>query len=333
MCKITPSIKECLKEQPQRSGSYQWIFAHQGDLMEYTPDFDPEQYDIVQVNGAPIDFPIIYNLRKKLGKDSDTKLVVNNDYVSEAWEDRKIMPALWHQAFDQADMLFGTEPAQTSMLSERAFCMPHPTNTKMLKHFRSIKKGQSHNLPWVGSIFHWWVGNVWNSYNVTKDLPCWSQLLAYVRDNDKFMYTKQLFNELVPPKNYPDYSEHLMKCKAVLDLCPYHTYGRNSVDLACFEVPHIVSNRIYSGQKLWNGLAVDPYDIRGARNLLKDVLADKEYIRDITSEAYDKAEYFGHKQSLNRYNTAMEMVNSGKEMSGWLWDDKENTFVNARRGF
>ena len=331
--KITPEIKRTLEEMPARSGCYQWIFAHQGDIIQYSDDFEPENYDIVQVNGAPIDFPIVYKVRKKIGKNSSTKLVVNNDYVSEAWEKRNIMPALWEQVFEQGDMIFGTEPAQTSMLGDRAFCIPHPTNTRQLKHFRVPEKTIKQNKPVVSSVFHWWVGNVWNSYNATKELPIYSQLIAYVKENDRFPLTKQMFDELVGPMAYEAYAETLLGSKAVLDLCPYHTYGRTTVDLACFEMPHIVSDRIYSGKLLWGDMAIDPYDIRAARNVLQDILNNKEWIQETIDSAYDKVEYFNHKNSLERYYRALELVEEGKESYGWLWNEEEKDFIDARRGY
>lgn len=318
---MTPDIVETLKEMPARSGCYQWIFAFQGEIQQYSPEIDFEKYDIVQVNGAPIDFPVVHKIREHLGNSSSTKLVVNNDYVSEAWEARGVMPALWERAFKDADMIFGTEPHQASMLGDKAFVLPHPTNVRQLKHFRVAEK---YDKPVISSIYHWWSGNVWNMYNATKDLGAHSQLVAYVKDKDKFLYTRQLFNELVGPKKYEDYAEELLRSTAAVDLSPFHTYGRNTVDLACFKVPHIVSDRIYSANVLGTNLQVDPYDIWGARKRLKDVLANREYILDEVQKAYEKVEYFNHKNSVKRYLAALDLAEQGKH--GGIWDEKKDGF-------
>ena len=114
------------------------------------------------------------------------------------------------------------------------------------------------------------------------------------------------------------------------DLCPWHTYGRNTVDLACFGVPHVVSNRIYSGQKLWDKLSCDPYDIRTARHLVKSCLDEKEWVQEVVDRAYEDVEWFNHKNSVERYNTALDMVEEGKELNGWCWSDKQKTFINPK---
>ena len=82
---VTPGIKDTLKEVPARSGFYNWLFAFKGDIASYENVVDGtvnlHDYDVVHINLPPIDQVMIFDIRKRLGWNSKTKLVLNNDYV------------------------------------------------------------------------------------------------------------------------------------------------------------------------------------------------------------------------------------------------------------
>ena len=96
---IPEGIKHCLSEQPHRAGMYNWIFAHKGEIRTYWDAQDElEDYDVVHVNMSPMDMSIVPEIRRKLGRSSDTKLVINNDHVCEIWKKWDHNPYYYHQS-------------------------------------------------------------------------------------------------------------------------------------------------------------------------------------------------------------------------------------------
>src|SRR3990167_6967996 len=154
--KITPAIQRCLEEVPRRGGMYNWLFLFKGSIMPInavTPKV-LEDFDVIQVNLAPIDQPMVHKIRKMLPKSSSTLLIGNNDYTCESWELWQTHPQLYEASQDVCDAVFGTEPYQTSFLRDDAFVIPHPHWTDMLK------KVGTDDLELdkfnVGFMFHWW---------------------------------------------------------------------------------------------------------------------------------------------------------------------------------
>ena len=58
---------------------------------------------------------------------------------------------------------------------------------------------------------------------------------------------------------------------------------------------------------------------------------NKKKIQESVENAFEKVEFFNHQNSVNRYLTALEMVEEGKEKKGWLWSEKERTFINTKK--
>lgn len=318
---IPPNIVSCLEEQPARSGMYNWLFVFGGEIKTYweLTDDDLAKYDIIQVNMSPKDMPIIPELRRRL-KNSSTKLVINNDYVCEYWGKWNIDPWYYRQVQMMGDMVFGTEPYQVSNMINGSFVIPHPTNTNALKH---LGTDQCHDS--VGLIFHWWAGMSflgWNTLSRLKEANLFKKISAFGYDknwDECKAWSQTMFDDIVPLMKFPDFAQRIQGERCLYDPNPYHTYGRNGVELACFRKPIVGSNRVFSYRKLFEGLTIDPMDGKQAQDKIKKVLSGCSRVDDMLDQAYNDVEYFNYANSKARFLKAFdESIDRG----GYEWHQK-----------
>lgn len=306
---IAPHIKECLEEQPARSGMYNWIFAHHGEINPFNLVKDRlEDFDQVQINMSPIDYPLIVEVAQRL-KNSSTKLILNNDYVCEKWGDLGWNPYQYDQAQRMGDMVFGTEPHQVSNMIDGAFCIPHPTNTEVLK-----KLGSDHSSNSLGYIYHWWMPGTYlasrtirqikDKYKIDK-----SVMYGYKEHTDPMKTWKgSMIDEILPLLNFSDFAQRVQGHKVVYDPNACHTYGRNGVELACFKKPVVGSNRVFSYNQLFPELTCDPFDNKATHKRFKLALSGSEKVEQILDKAYEDVEMFNYKNSLKKWNEACDIA-------------------------
>jgi len=306
---IAPHIKSCLEEQPARSGMYNWIFALKGEINTLWTLEDPEKYDVIQVNMSPADMETVLELRRRLGNSSSTKLVVNNDYVCEYWGKWGESPYKYDHVQRQGDMVFGTEPHQVSNMINGSFCIPHPTNTKMLKRVTSDHKQDS-----VGFIFHWWAPQTYLPHRtlelVKKRFGVKKSAIYGFKDEFDEMrkYNKLMWDKKHELMRFPDFLEKIQGERCVYDPNPCHTYGRNGVELACFKKPVVGSNRVFSYNKLMPELTCDPYDVKETMKRFDLVFNNPEKVAEIMDRAHKEVEFFNYSNSVKRFKEALEIA-------------------------
>ena len=258
--KISKDIQNCLEEVPRRGGFYNWLWVFKGEIMAYNEVEDFEKYDVIHLNGSPSDQVLLFEIRKKLGWSSDTKLVYNNDHVCEIWDGFKLHYLHLLNAQRQADMVFGTEPYQTSNMIDGAFVIPHPHWIHMLKRWGRPKITDS-----IGYLYHWWEGKkfipaIWSYKLRNSGIKHKQRLYSYMPQHDRHPeYMRASWDEVINPMNYPEFINHFITNKVVVDYCGYHTYGRTSVDMAAIGVPMVGSNRVESINRCFPQIAHDPF--------------------------------------------------------------------------
>ena len=319
--KIPENIVKTLQEQPARSGMYNWIQVFKGDIKTFWDAKEClEDYDVVQVNMSPIDMPMIPELRHLL-KGSSTKLVINNDYVCEYWGKFDISPMYYEQVQRMGDMVFSTEQHQVSNMIKGTYCLTHPTNTHAIKHMGTGLPLQES----VGFIYHWWAGMTYLPgllLNKIKKKYGLKRISMYGYDNkwdEQQKWNGLLFDNIAPLSLFPDFAEQIQTEKVLYDPNPFHTYGRNGVELACWKLPVVGSNRVFSYQMLFPELTIDPFDRIDAKDKFKKVF--KGQIDNILDNAYENVEYFNYKNSEERWRKAFdESIDRG----GHEWYQKNN---------
>ena len=137
--KVIDEVKQIFMETPTRSGFYNWRNVMEADMASYNSIKDnTDNWDVIHVNMNPSNWWFILELGRKL-KNSSTKLVLNNDHVSEFWHRWELDPSVYLQVQECGDVVFGTEPFQTSQMIDRAFWMPHPSNIREMNIERANK--------------------------------------------------------------------------------------------------------------------------------------------------------------------------------------------------
>lgn len=304
--KITDNMKITLSEVPRRGGFYNWMFLFKGEISQFNAVEDFEKYDVIHVNGAPSDQILIPEIRRKLGNSSSTKLVMNNDHVCEIWEGWGMYWQHYHEAQRKCDMVFGTEPHQVSNMIDGAYCMPHPHWIHMLKRW-----GRPSITESIGYLYHWWenktyIPPIWNYKLKEQGIKHKSRLYAYIPERDKSSFTKANWDELVYPMNYPEFMNHFISNKVVVDYCGYHTYGRSTVDCAAVGVPMVGSDRIESMNRCFPDIAHDPYDAKSIVSSIKKLWTNEKFYTDTIEKAREAVEYYNYKNAKQRFLAALE---------------------------
>jgi len=325
---IPDNIARTLQEQPARSGQYNWLQVFKGEIQCFDQIKERlDDYDVITVNMAPSDHALIPEIRARL-RSSSTRLVVNNDYVTECWPKWDINPDSYRHLQAMGDMVFTTEAHQASWMIPGTFTMPHPTNTGVLKHFGTDFKDDA-----IASIFHWWHGDPYHAYQACKIAKdefgiARSKLYAYNESRDKLKrWNKTMFDTYVPIVPFPDYLQSIMGDKLVYDPNPYHTYGRNGVEFACTGTPVVGSNRVFSYNYLFPELTCDPFDLNDTMKKFSIVMNEEERTKQILADAAKKVEYFNYKNSKKRFTEALQIAsdrggyeyNQRALVKGWEW--------------
>lgn len=317
--KITPAMKNCLEEVPRRGGMYNWMFLFKGTMIPFNLATKEklEEFDVVQVNMAPVDQLIVREVYKKL-KGSSTILIGNNDYVCEAWDTWSQHPLQYAQAQEYPDAIFGTEEHQVSHLRDDAYTIPHPHWIKMLKHIGNDDLDE--DKMEVGCMYHWWEGKTYTQSLLFQKLRetypnLYSKLYGYGNTmHDKLKgWQRVMWDEISPLMDYPDFLRSLQTNKLFLENCSYHTYGRTTVDTAALGVPSIGTDRVFSMKHCFPEMSCDPFDLKQLQYIANRVLKRGSWLDEQMDYAYEAVEYFNYKNSKKRY---MNMYDETKESVG-----------------
>jgi len=297
-----------LEEDCLRTGLYSWIPVFDGEVKRFK-DVNPEdlkKYDVIHINLSGQDAHLIGEVRKILGKDSKTKIVVNNDYTIELWQASfDYLPTL-RRDLEHADVLFGTEPNQVGTMEvltgRKVHLIVHPCFTKRLKTLNTRRN------PNVISV----VSHRYDQYNVVPSLSVANlgyktRLIGYDPSSDKKPYSTDIcYNEIKKGTNYMDFCEELMESKVVVDPFTLTSQGRTGWDCAALGVPMVGSDRNYSVQKCFPMTAVPPFDMKATRAMVKKVLEDDEFRQKVIDYAKEHVEYVSYESSRKKYLDALE---------------------------
>jgi len=309
---LNEGMKAALQEIPRRGGYYNWIHLFKGSIkpFKYVENF--EDYDVVSVNMSPMDQHLIKRVRDKIPKSSSTLLVLNNDYVTECWSNWSQHPYNYIDLQDKGDCVFGTEKHQTSCMKEGAYTIPHP---HWIEGYKKYKPDYDNDDMDVAALYHWWHPKTYHMSlifdKLKKKFPkLYTKLYAFQPGTSKDSWLRTEFDEIKPMMQYPDFINDVTKNRFMFDNCPYHTYGRASVDNAAFGLPSVGTNRVDSMRRCFPFTTHDPYDAKGIVESMTKLIEDKEFTQKVNDFARDACEYYNYKNSEDRY---MEMIESTRD--------------------
>ncbi len=312
--KLTKAMKDSMQFVPMLPGMYNWINVFRGKVMPYKLAMDElEDYDCIQMNMAPVDFPTIMEVKEKL-KNSSTMLVLNNDYVAEHWGRLGINPTRYFVIQRMSDMLFGTEPHQVSCMIDRAYCIPHPHRVDILKHYRidMSEEDKKDKKTKVGTLFHWWEGQAMLQSLLFKKLEMKGyRLTTHIysfdsRHADSQVWSRLLYDELHKTVEYPKFLKEMMTLGLFVENSMFHTYGRATVDSAALGVPTIGTDRVFSMKHCFPNMCYDPVDMKKGVEIAEKVLKGGKWLEEQMDIAYEKCEFFNYTNSRERFMKAYE---------------------------
>lgn len=247
-------------------------------------------------------------IREKIGWKNKTKLVICIDYAIELWQG-VFQPHLLERELMQADMIFVSEPTMLSyvraLLNDRkpVFHIVHPTQVEDLQKLRKPIEMRTDEIV---TIVHRYDNNWLAPYLVTKDLK-WNNhvvLLDARQEVQLYAYFKYMRSGF----EFLKYLDWASRKKVVLDSYhKIHTYGRSPVDNACIGLPNVGTDWTYSQKYLWPLLTTKPGYLRDQTEIIKRLMTDNTFYKDVIDEATEKIKDFNYenrkKEFLNKlYN-------------------------------
>jgi hypothetical protein len=294
-----------------RTGLYSWIPVFDGDVKSFQ-EINKEElkdYDIIHINLSTQDIHLVKEVRKIIGKDSKTKIVVNNDYTVELWLNSggafEFPYTLAHE-LEGADMIFGTEPNMVGTLEvltgRKVHLIVHPGFIKRLKTLRPKRK-----LGVVSVVHHRYDNNGVVPGIALRDLGYPVRLIGYDKDADRRPYvTETLYKYILPGTNFMDFCDQLLESEVVVDPFLLTSQSRVGWDCAALGVPLVGSDRNYSVQQCFPYTMSSPLDAKTLRETTKRLLVDKTFKDKVVQYAFEKVEMINYDNSRAKYLEALK---------------------------
>jgi len=307
--------KQLLEEEVTRTGLYQWLNVFKGDVKLPRDVEDYNYYDIVHINMSAQDVHLAGDIRKLIGDNSKTKLIMNNDYTTEMWGRSFLYPTTIGRELQYPDMLFGTEYFQTTAVAELAgrkvFIIPHPADIRRLKSLMPIPKKNVISVIWRRYDNHVYIPSL-----MVRNHGLTTQLIGYDQKIDpKTHLTTTLYDYVFSGTNFFDFCDQLRESKIVVDPFTFHSYSRATVDTAAMGVAVVGSNRTQSMQVCYPYTLVDPYDVHTARKLIRKLLNDKEFYSKVVTTAKKNSEFYNHTNSKERFLLSLKEALKGDKFN------------------
>jgi len=321
--------QQLLDEELARTGLYQWLNVFNGEVKCPRDVLDYSKYDIVQVNMSKQDIGTITDIREEIGKDSKTKLVLNNDYTTEMWGSTFEQPNVIGRESHAADMIFGTEyhmsTAMTEMTGRTCYIIPHPADVRRLKSLAPVPTKHV-----ISTIWRRYDKNAFIPHFITRNHGLTTQLIGFDKNQEpKTWAITPLYDYVFAGTNYFDFCDQMRESKVVFDPFTFHSYNRAIVDCASLGVAVVGSNRTQSVNLCYPYTAVDPWDVKAAREMIDKLLTDEEFRNKVIQTAKTNAEFYNHENSLERYLMAIDREQIDKWKAA---DKKKKTVLERGRG-
>jgi len=288
-------------------GFYNWHKAMNGEFHLFkTREDQLEDYDIlfIGMSKPELEGQVATRIRKKIGNNSKTKLVVCIDYAVELW-DRAFNPYGLEQELMQADVLFVSEPAMLShvkaLINNRkpVHHLAHPSNIDGLRKYYKAKELRTEEIV---TLIHRYDNNWMDPLLATKNLP-WNTY-AVCLDPNIMVHLYAFYKYLIPGVEFTKYIGWVARKMVMLDSYhKIHTYGRSAVDCACLQVPVVGSTWQWAQNYLWPNTTVEPGDVYGQTQLIKKLMKDEKFYDDCVEIATEKVAHFSYE------NKRQELLN------------------------
>lgn len=307
-------------------GLFQWTrafaqFGKDGQMSGMIKKHEMEKFDIVHTNWTPAHPGYPEAIRRELGENSSTKLLVNIDYAINHWN--HISPLVMMHQLSMADFIFsvesfGSERIARMLVNENMRklqyvpTIPHPVDVESIKSTRKPTEEREMLVTCQYHRYHnnwceYWYPLQWvlKTARAGDDERIYSELMNVEGEGTKY---HDMFNAARGRSDYPSYIEALSHAMVNMDITPDYTYGRGIVDAAALGVPTIASNTIEAARRIWPELTVQYGDDGAIENLLLSLLSDNERYDSMQKRGFEKCEDYNLENSYNKMVEYLELA-------------------------
>jgi len=294
------------------AGLYQWSntfrgFGAGGDIQPYWRKEDLEEFDIIHINYTPSNTQLPQWVREELGSSSSSKIVINVDLDAKQWGQNFAYNILsMRKDLECADVLFHVEPHGAELLEHllgrKVHVNPHPVDVSRIYDFRT-----KDDQDMAGVMYHRYTADTLVPYLILKDIPIRRVLFGYTPAGKLPVVSNAgMYDEIRMYENYQEHIINFSKSFIGIDLYSGYSYGRAPIEMAALAIPGVVSSTLGCANRLFPYTQVDPFDVKGAKEIIKALSTDQEFINTVITYAHNACSYYGLKQSYERFIEMME---------------------------
>lgn len=281
------------------NGEFSLYKAKEGRLKDYDIIF-------IGMSRPELEGVCASRIRKEIGENSKTKLVICIDYAIELWQ-QTFQPYMLEQELMQADIIFVSEPSMLSNVKtlindkKEVYHIPHPTDIEQIKKYRVPLELKSNEIV---TLIHRYDNNWMQPFITTKDLS-WNTH-AILLDQGIMPHLFAFFKYMHPGYEFMQYIEWVSRKRVMLDSYhKIHTYGRSAIDCACLGLPVVGSNWQWAQNYLWPDLTVEAGDIHKQKELIIKLMEDDDFYKKCIEKADSKLSFFNYE---NRRNDLLNVI-------------------------
>lgn len=292
-----------------------WLFHEDVD--------DYEEFDIVHVNFFGLTESLITDIRKRIGWNSKTKIVVNIDYSVEIFgrcEDFK-KPYQVARDLESADMIFATEPRQLEALQvllsddKKIHLIPHPTAVNELKGLympvdERLRKNK-HPKPVILVNLHRWDFNYLLPFFALKPRDDkrldYENYVSNINEHDlqELNKARLLYRHHLVPMPFSRFMEFSRMFYVALDSYTLYSYGRFCLDFACLGIPVVGSETCDSQKRIFPELTTHQFDVKKQYEILKELRYNREFHQEVINKGMEEVEFYNYENSRGRFLEAL----------------------------
>ena len=284
-------------------GFYQWLNIFEGEVLQADDalhQLKDGEFDIIHINlnNKNLDIPKI--LRKKIGKNSKTKIIVSMDIPVEFWNFYSIDRARINTAISNADFIFGTEYKITLELEKLSgktvYEISHPADINKIKN-NNIKKKDFITI--LGSI---------KSNNELKIIKKISKatnskirIMRHYKTNVNYEFiNNESINEIVYKDNDELY-DSINESKYIISFYEYSNYGKFIIYAAAQGCIVIGNNCVDSIRRCYPYTSAQNIDDKDVFSIYMWLKNDQKVNEFIKKNAYSKVEYYNWGNQRKRF--------------------------------
>jgi len=311
-----------LMRDVERAGLYNWRKAYNGEVRFWQDvknrPTDLLDYDIIHVNLAGEDMGLATKVRPLI-EGSRVKLIVNMDYAinyfSSSLEKAGSDPLALQKDLQSADMVFGVEPTQVSLLTyfltilkrPPAKLIPHPIDTEMM--YREFFVDYDRRLDIMAYQYHRY-DDMWEIPRMLmQDLPPYHErpvltsCLGFMRDEFKRLIMPDI---IMPYRDWQTYMQLLKACRWGFEYRMHYAASRFILECASIGIPVVSTNFSYMGRLLFPDLTFHPGDFDSIRKCMQNLILNEELYRKQAKRGIESVEMFNLENSRKRMEDALK---------------------------